>query len=65
MKHFKRHFPVGPSSRNRRETYRIDETSQDGSGLSRDDGSQQKEPQLEDLTSPLAGTGALDRKGRV
>jgi hypothetical protein len=61
MKHFKRHFPVGPSSRNRRETYRIDHTSVDGSGLSRDDGNQMAEPQLDDTLAP----DMRNQKGRI
>jgi hypothetical protein len=36
----KRHFPTGHSSRPPKETYRIDHTSVDGSGLQRDDGAQ-------------------------
>ena len=36
----KRHFPAGHSSRPPKETYRIDHTSVDGSGLQKDDGEQ-------------------------
>jgi hypothetical protein len=36
----KRHFQVGHSSRSPKDSYRIDHTSVDGSGLQRDDGAQ-------------------------
>jgi hypothetical protein len=59
MKHFKRHFPIGPSSRNRREGYRIDHTSVDGSGLARDDGNQMAEPSMDDFAETTANADPL------
>jgi hypothetical protein len=65
MKHFKnRHYNVGPSSRRPRETYRIDHTSIDGSGLTRDDGNQQAEPQLDDFVATIANADMRNQRGR-
>jgi hypothetical protein len=65
MKHIKRHFPVGPSNRNRREGYRIDRTSVDGSGLTQDDGAQMHEPQMsDDDTSSINNADMRNQRGR-
>jgi hypothetical protein len=47
-----RHFEPGMSGRPARETYRIDHTSCDGSGLVADDGNQRHEGQRE-MPSPI------------
>jgi hypothetical protein len=49
----KRHFQVGHSSRSPKETYRIDHTSIDGSGLQRDDGDSRNEQHLDDEVEAL------------
>jgi hypothetical protein len=50
----KRHFPKGHSSRPPKETYRIDHTSVDGSGLQRDDGDQRGEELPPDMADEVA-----------
>jgi hypothetical protein len=59
MKPIKRHFDPGPTNRNRREGYRIDHTSVDGSGLTQDDGNQMHEPQMDDLAPTTANVDPL------
>jgi hypothetical protein len=49
----KRHFKVEHSSRSPKETYRIDHTSVDGSGLQRDDGAQFHEQDMDDEIEAL------------
>jgi hypothetical protein len=49
----KRHFKVEHSSRPPKETYRIDHTSVDGSGLQRDDGAQFHEQDMDDEVEAL------------
>ena len=50
VRNMKRHFSIGRSSRSARETYRIDDTSCDGSGLTPDDGAARAERGLPEVS---------------